>query len=223
MVDKLHIGVLALQGAFREHRLALEACGAQVTEIRRPLAAAPLAGLERFDGLVLPGGESTAMGRLMVDEGLLEPVRACARTGMPVYGSCAGLILLSRGVEGPDGEPLDQPGLGLLDAVVRRNAFGRQTDSFETVLDVRGVGRDVEAVFIRAPVIASCGPDVEVLARVDGPFGPAPAAVRQKNLLATSFHPELTSDRRFHAFFLHVCRAWREASAGGSRSTAMRA
>ena len=105
MVDKLHIGVLALQGAFREHRLALEACGAQVTEIRRPLAAAPLAGLERFDGLVLPGGESTAMGRLMVDEGLLEPVRACARTGMPVYGSCAGLILLSRGVEGPDGEP----------------------------------------------------------------------------------------------------------------------
>ena len=213
MVDSLHIGVLALQGAFREHRVALEACGAQVTEIRRPLDSTPLAGLERFDGLVLPGGESTTMGRLLVDEGLLDPVRSCGLMGMPVYGSCAGLILLSREVEGPEGEPLDQPGLGLLDTVVRRNAFGRQTDSFETVLDIRDVGRNVEAVFIRAPVIVSCGEGVDVLARVDGPLGTGPAAVRQKNLLATSFHPELTADRRFHAFFLHMCRAWRETSA----------
>ncbi len=211
MVGGLHIGVLALQGAFREHRLALEACGAKVTEIRRPLDAEPLAGLDRFDGLVLPGGESTTMGRLLVDEGLLEPVRACGRMGMPVYGSCAGLILLSREVEGPDGELLDQPGLGLLDARVRRNAFGRQTDSFETVLDIRDVGRDVEAVFIRAPIIVSCGPEVEVLARVEGPLGVGAAAVRQKNLLATSFHPELTADRRFHAFFLNMCRTWRES------------
>ena len=213
MVGGLHIGVLALQGAFREHRLALERCGAKVTEIRRPLASSPLAGLEQFDGLVLPGGESTTMGRLLVDEGLLEPVITCGRMGMPVYGSCAGLILLSREVEGPDGELLDQPGLGLLDVRVRRNAFGRQTDSFETVLNIRGVARDAEAVFIRAPIIVSCAPQVEVLAEVEGPLGMSPAAVRQNNLLATSFHPELTTDTRFHAFFLQLCRAWR-ASGG---------
>lgn len=211
MVGELHIGVLALQGAFREHCAALERCGARVTQVRRPLSSSPLAGLEQFDGLVLPGGESTTMGRLLVDEGLLDPLRTCGLRGMPVYGSCAGLILLSREVEGPDGALLDQPRLGLLDARVRRNAFGRQTDSFETVLNVRGVADDEEAVFIRAPIIVSCGPQVEVLARVEGPLGMSPAAVRQGNVLATSFHPELTSDLRFHAYFLSLCRAWRES------------
>ena len=213
MVESLHIGVLALQGAFREHRLMLEKCGAKVTEIRRPLGDSPWAGLESFDGLVLPGGESTTMGRLLVEEKLLEPLRACGLAGMPVYGSCAGLILLCREVEGPDGASLDQARLGLLDARVRRNAFGRQVDSFETRLDVGGVAGDVEAVFIRAPLIVSCGPEVEVLSRVEGPLGLSPVAVRQNGILATSFHPELTSDKRFHEFFLHICRSWR--SAGG--------
>lgn len=209
MVEPLHIGVLALQGAFREHRLALERCGAKVTEIRRPLGSSAYAGLETFDGLVLPGGESTTMGRLLVEEQLLEPVRACGLAGMPVYGSCAGLILLCREVEGPDGCLMHQPGLGLLNARVRRNAFGRQVDSFETRLDVAGVARDVEAVFIRAPVIVACGPDVEVLSRVDGPLGRSPVAVRQSHVLATAFHPELTFDTRFHEFFLNLCRKWR--------------
>ena len=213
MVEPLHIGVLALQGAFREHRIMLEKCGAKVTEIRRLPGGSPWGGLEMFDGIVLPGGESTTMGRLLVDEGLLEPLRACGQAGMPVYGSCAGLILLCREVEGPDGAFIEQPRLGLLDARVRRNAFGRQVDSFETRLAVKGVACDMEAVFIRAPVIVSYGPSVEVLCRVEGPFGPSPVAVRQGRVLATSFHPELTSDSRFHAWFLNICLAWR--SAGG--------
>lgn len=211
MVEPLHIGVLALQGAFREHRIMLERCGAKVTEIRRLSGDSPWGGLEGFDGIVLPGGESTTMGRLLVEEGLLEPLRACGRAGMPVYGSCAGLILLCREVEGPDGELLDQPRLNLLDARVRRNAFGRQSDSFETRLDLKGVACNVEAVFIRAPVIVSCGSCVEVLCRVEGPLGPSPVAVRQHHILATSFHPELTSDGRFHESFLRLCLAWRAA------------
>ena len=206
MVDALHIGVLALQGAFREHRRMLERCGARVTEIRRPLGDSDCAGLESLDGLVLPGGESTTMGRLLTDWNLLEPIRTCGLRGMPIYGSCAGLILLSREVEGPDGTLLEQPRLGLLDARVRRNAFGRQTDSFETELSIRGVAGDVEAVFIRAPLIVSCGPDVEVLSRVDTSSGTYPVAVRQGNIVATSFHPELTKDSRFHEFFLNLCR-----------------
>lgn len=155
MVGALHIGVLALQGAFREHRLALESCGAKVTEIRRRPGDSACAGLEKFDGIVLPGGESTVMGRLLEEEGLLEPLQACARMGMPVYGSCAGLILMCREVEDADGSPRKQPVLGLLDARVRRNAFGRQTESFETRLDVAGAAGDMEAVFIRA---AHCFP-----------------------------------------------------------------
>lgn len=205
MVGALHIGVLALQGAFREHRLALESCGAKVTEIRRRPGDSACAGLENFDGIVLPGGESTVMGRLLEEEGLLEPLRDCARMGMPVYGSCAGLILMCREVEDADGSPMKQPVLGILDARVRRNAFGRQTESFETRLDVAGAAGDMEAVFIRAPLIVSHGPDVEVLSLVDGPLGRSPAAVRQGNLLATSFHPELTADRRIHSFFLNLC------------------
>ena len=210
----MHIGVLALQGAFREHRLALEKCGAKVTEIRLPLSSSACAGLEELDGMVLPGGESTTMGRLLGETGLLEPLQRCGRCGMPMYGSCAGLILLCREIEGPDGALLQQPRLGLLDARVRRNAFGRQVDSFETSLPVAGVADDFEAVFIRAPLIASCGEGVEILSRVEGPSGVYPVAVKQGNIVATSFHPELTEDLRFHEFFLSLCRKWRES--GGS-------
>lgn len=216
MVEPLHIGVLALQGAFREHRRMLERCGAKVTEIRRLSGGSLRSGLERFDGIVLPGGESTTMGRLLEDEGLLEPLRFCGRAGMPFYGSCAGLILLCREVEGPDGELLHQPGLGLLDARVRRNAFGRQVDSFETRLDVKGVADEVRAVFIRAPLIVSCGPSVDVLSFVEGPLGRSPVAVRQGNVLATSFHPELTSDARVHEYFLSMCQARRAAGKSSS-------
>lgn len=213
MVGSLHIGVLALQGAFREHRLALEQCGAQVTEIRRRLGGSSCAGLEKFHGIVLPGGESTAIGKLLMEEQLLEPLKACAHMGMPIYGSCAGLILMCREVEDAQGAAIDQPVLSILNARVRRNAFGRQIDSFETRLNIRAVATDVHAVFIRAPLIVSWGPEVEPLSFVDGSFGRAAAAVRQGNLLATAFHPELTADRRVHAFFLSMCRAWQEASA----------
>lgn len=210
-MSRLHIGVLALQGAFREHRKAVERCGAEVTEIRLPLDrnGGACRGLDRLDGIILPGGESTTMGKLLVDWNLLDAVTACGRMGMPIYGSCAGLILLCREIEGPDGALLAQPRVGLLDARVRRNAFGRQVDSFETLLDVKGVASDLAAVFIRAPFIVSTGPGVEVLARVESSEGLFPVAVRQNNLLASSFHPELTGDLRFHEAFLRICRAWR--------------
>ena len=207
----LHIGVLALQGAFREHRQSLERCGAEVTEIRRPLddSDAVFKGLDRLDGIVLPGGESTTMGKLLVDWALRDAIMACGRAGMPIYGSCAGLILLCREIEGPDGLCMDQPRIGLLDARVRRNAFGRQVDSFETELNVKGVAEDLRAVFIRAPLIVETGPGVEVLAQVEREGRNYPVAVRQGHLLASSFHPELTPDLRFHQAFLSMCRSWR--------------
>ena len=207
----LHIGVLALQGAFREHRQSLERCGAEVTEIRRPLddSDAVFKGLDRLDGIVLPGGESTTMGKLLVDWSLRDAIMACGRAGMPIYGSCAGLILLCREIEGPDGLYMDQPRIGLLDARVRRNAFGRQVDSFETELNVKGVAEDLRAVFIRAPLIVETGPGVEVLAQVEREGRNYPVAVRQGHLLASSFHPELTPDLRFHQAFLSMCRTWR--------------
>ena len=207
----LHIGVLALQGAFREHRQSLERCGAEVTEIRRPLddSDAVFKGLDRLDGIVLPGGESTTMGKLLVDWSLRDAIMACGRAGMPIYGSCAGLILLCREIEGPDGLRMDQPRIGLLDARVRRNAFGRQVDSFETELNVKGVAEDLRAVFIRAPLIVETGPGVEVLAQVEREGRNYPVAVRQGHLLASSFHPELTPDLRFHQAFLSMCRSWR--------------
>lgn len=207
----LCVGVLALQGAFREHRKALEACGAEVVEIRRPLDASDsrFKGLGKLDGMVLPGGESTTMGKLLQDWDLLDALVNCGRAGMPLFGTCAGMILLCREIEGPDGELLVQPRLGLLDARARRNAFGRQLDSFETKLDVKGVASDVEAVFIRAPLIVSTGPEVEVLAEVQAGTEKRAVAVRQGNLLAASFHPELTGDLRLHESFLGYCRRWR--------------
>jgi 5'-phosphate synthase pdxT subunit len=196
------IGVLALQGDVREHDRALEAAGASTVHVRR---VGDLTGLA---GLVLPGGESTTISRLLSVFELLEPLRAAVAGGLPVYGSCAGLILLAETVL--DGRP-DQQGVGGLDVVVRRNAFGRQVDSFETDLAFTGVGH-VHAVFIRAPWVESTGEGVEVLAAVPGsPSSADPAAgrvvaVRQGPVLATSFHPELTGDHRVHRMFVDMVK-----------------
>ncbi len=191
------IGVFALQGDVREHVHALEASGVRAVPVRRPEELAAV------DGLIVPGGESTTMSRLSVIFELLEPIRARIAAGLPVYGSCAGMIMLAGTVL--DGRP-DQQTFGGIDMVVRRNAFGRQVDSFETDLAVRGVDGDpVHAVFIRAPWVEQVGPGVEVLARVAG--GAADGrivAVRQGNLLATSFHPELTGDLRVHGLFARM-------------------
>ncbi|GAB2920236.1 pyridoxal 5'-phosphate synthase glutaminase subunit PdxT [Rhodococcus aerolatus] len=199
------VGVLALQGDVREHLAALAAVGAQPVPVRRE---AELAGV---DALVLPGGESTTMSRLLVSFALLEPLCARLEAGMPAYGSCAGMILLAREVL--DTRP-EARSLGVLDVTVRRNAFGRQVDSFETDLPLTGVpGGDVRAVFIRAPWVERVGGGVEVLARVpDAPGVAAGAvgavvAVRQGPLLATSFHPEVTGDVRVHRLFVDTVLA----------------
>jgi 5'-phosphate synthase pdxT subunit len=182
------VGVLALQGDVREHVHALEAVGATARPVKR------LADLSGLDGIVLPGGESTTMGRLLGIFDLLDPLRALLADGLPAYGTCAGMILLAAEVV--DGRP-GQELLGGLDITVRRNAFGSQVESFESDLDVEGVG-DVHGVFIRAPWVERAGPSVQVLARV----GEHPVAVRQGHLLATSFHPELTGDTRMHELFV---------------------
>ncbi len=184
------VGVLALQGAFREHVAAVSRLGVAAREVRQ------LKDMDGIDAMIIPGGESTTMGKLLNEWHMLEPLRERIMQGMPVYGSCAGLILLCRTIENSD-----QPRLGVLDATVRRNAFGRQVDSFETELSMPEVGPDpVPAVFIRAPVIISVGPEVRVLAEVKGQA----VAVRQNNILATSFHPELTPDTRLHSYFLNM-------------------
>ncbi len=192
------IGVLALQGDVREHDRALAAAGASTVHVRRT------EDLEGLHGLVLPGGESTTISRLLSVFDLLEPLRAAVAGGLPVYGSCAGMILLAESVL--DGRP-DQQGVGGLDVVVRRNAFGRQVDSFETDLAFTGVGQ-VHAVFIRAPWVESTGEGVEVLAAVggDGPAAGRVVAVRQGPVLATSFHPELTGDHRVHRLFVDLVK-----------------
>ena len=191
------VGVLALQGDVREHGRALTAVGADPVEVRRPEQLADL------DGLVLPGGESTTIGRLLTIFELLEPLRSAVKTGLPVYGSCAGMILLADEVL--DGRP-DQATVGGLDIAVRRNAFGRQVDSFETDLAMAGVG-EVHAVFIRAPWVERTGPGVEVLASVEsGPAAGKVVAVRRGPLLATSFHPELTGDSRVHGLFVQMVK-----------------
>ncbi len=184
------VGVLALQGAFREHVAAVSRLGVAAREVRQ------LKDMDGIDAMIIPGGESTTMGKLLNEWHMLEPLRERIMQGMPVYGSCAGLILLCRTIENSD-----QPRLGVLDATVRRNAFGRQVDSFETELSMPEVGPDpVPAVFIRAPVLISVGPEVRVLAEVKGQA----VAVRQNNILATSFHPELTPDTRLHSYFLNM-------------------
>ncbi|TAK69522.1 MAG: pyridoxal 5'-phosphate synthase glutaminase subunit PdxT [Actinomycetota bacterium] len=193
------VGILALQGDVAEHEAALQACGAATRRVRGP------ADLAAVDALVVPGGESTTMSRLCEVFDLFGPLRERVAAGMPAYGSCAGMIMLADRLEG--GRP-DQQTIGGMDIVVRRNAFGRQVDSFEADLDAPSFGAGpLHAVFIRAPWVDSAGPGVTVLATVAG--GPAAGrivAVRQGVLLATSFHPELTGDVRVHRHFVDIVR-----------------
>ncbi|MEN4479866.1 pyridoxal 5'-phosphate synthase glutaminase subunit PdxT [Mycolicibacterium cosmeticum] len=188
----VRVGVLALQGDTREHLAALREAGADAFTVRR------VAELKSVDALVIPGGESTAISHLLREFELLEPLRARLADGMPAYGSCAGMILLAdeildAGAEGRRAEPLHG-----IDMTVRRNAFGRQVDSFEEDIAFQGLDGHVHAVFIRAPWVERVGPEVEVLARAGG----HPVAVRQGRMLATAFHPEVTGDRRVHKLFV---------------------
>lgn len=195
MVTKVKIGVLALQGDVREHIQALSDCGVDAVPVKTPEE------LESISALVIPGGESTTMSKLARSFGLIDPIRRRIETGMPVYGSCAGLILLSdRILDAAAG----QESFGGLDVTTRRNAFGRQVDSFESDLSIPAISSAAfRAVFIRAPWIEECGDSVEILAEVNG----HPVAVKSGTLLATSFHPELTGDNRIHQYFVDViCR-----------------
>ena len=185
----MRIGVLALQGDFREHHEALLRMGVLASEVRLPRE------LEGLDGLIIPGGESTAIVRLLRTSNLIEPLKSLAAEGFPMWGTCAGMILLAKRLDATG-----TPALDAIDIGVRRNAFGRQVDSFEADLPVPALGDPpYRAIFIRAPIIEEVGPGVEVLARLsDG----TAVAVRQKRLLATAFHPELTPDLRFHRYFV---------------------
>ncbi len=198
------IGVLALQGDFLEHASALRRVGAEAREVRSAEQ------LRALDGLIIPGGETTTLGRLMEDFHLHEPLRAFAHSGIPTWGTCAGMIALAR-----HASDLPFPTLEAIDIEVDRNAYGRQVDSFEANLDVPALGAGpFHAVFIRAPVVTSAGEDVEVLATVQHDNEPpTPVAVRQGAVLATSFHPELTPDTRFHEYFLDIVRSQGRTSA----------
>lgn len=198
----VRIGVLALQGAFIEHIRILRRLGVDAVDVRLP------GELANLDGLIMPGGESTTIGKLAVQYGLVEPIKAMARDGKPIWGTCAGMVLLACNIGGGGHTPI-----GLMDITVQRNAFGRQVDSFEVDLDVPALdaisepsekGRAFHSIFIRAPLIEAVGPDAKVLARLaDGTI----VAVQQERLLATSFHPELTQDSRFHRYFLSLVPA----------------
>ncbi|WP_406380121.1 pyridoxal 5'-phosphate synthase glutaminase subunit PdxT [Streptomyces sp. NBC_01618] len=195
MSDTPVIGVLALQGDVREHLIALASADALARPVRRPEE------LAEVDGLVIPGGESTTMSKLAALFGMLEPLRERVRDGMPVYGTCAGMILLADKILDPRS---GQETVGGIDMIVRRNAFGRQNESFEAAVEVAGIeGGPVEGVFIRAPWVESVGARAEVVAEHGGHI----VAVRQGNILATSFHPELTGDHRVHALFVDMVRA----------------
>lgn len=186
------VGVLALQGDFREHVAMLGAIGVDGVEVRTP------SELASVQALVVPGGESTTIGRLAEAHGLIDPIRVAAEAGMPMLGTCAGMIFLAATTVHHD-----QPQVGVLDATVQRNAFGRQVDSFEAELSVTGLDDPMHAVFIRAPWIDKVGAGVEVLAEVEGPDGRMhPVLVRQGRILASSFHPELTGDTRLHAMLV---------------------
>jgi 5'-phosphate synthase pdxT subunit len=189
MAGKPRIGILALQGDFAAHARAVEAAGGRAVEVRTAEAVA------QADGLILPGGESTTIGRLMTRFGIDRAVIDAHAAGKPIYGTCAGMILLSKTIVAGEKRG-GQPTLGLMDIAVVRNAFGRQVDSFEADFD-SALGR-LHGVFIRAPLVAETGPEVEVLARFDGKI----VLVRQGNLLGSSFHPELTDDIRVHRYFL---------------------
>ncbi|NSC20614.1 pyridoxal 5'-phosphate synthase glutaminase subunit PdxT [Streptomyces albus subsp. chlorinus] len=189
------IGVLALQGDVREHLAALQASGARPVQVRRPEE------LDEVAGLVIPGGESTTISKLAVTFGLMDRLRERVSQGMPAYGSCAGMIMLADKILDPRS---GQETVGGIDMIVRRNAFGRQNESFEAAVAMAAVeGGPVEGVFIRAPWVESTGAAAEVLASYDG----HPVAVRQGSLLATAFHPELTGDHRVHALFTQMVRS----------------
>jgi 5'-phosphate synthase pdxT subunit len=195
-----HIGVLALQGDFAEHIGIFQRLGIAAREVRHPQELADL------DGLVIPGGESTTVARLISEFALLEPLRERAQNGFPLWGTCAGMIVLAQRVS-----ELAWPTLDALAIAVRRNAFGRQVDSFETDLAVPALGQQpFHAVFIRAPIVEEVGDGVEVLATLEN--GKA-VAVRQANVLATAFHPELTEDHRFHRYFVDMVRAHKDGKA----------
>lgn len=193
----MRIGVLALQGAFIEHEKTLRDLGADCFEIRQ---LRDISG--QIDGIVIPGGESTVQGKLLRELGIMEPLRKMIRNGLPVFGTCAGLILLAKSIDG--GEP---PHLAVMDITAKRNAYGRQLGSFSTEGEFQGIGR-IPMTFIRAPYISSAD-GAEILAAVDGKS----VAARQGNILVTAFHPELTSDARVHGYFLDMVRAAEERSA----------
>ncbi|HZG56515.1 pyridoxal 5'-phosphate synthase glutaminase subunit PdxT [Paenibacillus sp.] len=189
----MNVGVLALQGAVAEHIRSIESCGAKGTIVKRTEQ------LDELDGLIIPGGESTTIGKLMRTYGFIEAVKAFSEQGKPIFGTCAGLIVLAERIVG---EPAAH--LGLLDVTVARNAFGRQRESFEIDLEMKDWNRPVRAVFIRAPLIESAGPDVDVLAS----YKDGIVAVRQGHLLGASFHPELTDDNSMHAYFIEMIRQY---------------
>ena len=187
----MEVGVLAIQGDFAEHIAVLGELGVTAREIRLPEQ------LHSLDGLIIPGGESTTLSRLMTIYNLRDPIAEMAAQGHAIWGTCAGMIMLSQEITEQDPVPL-----GIMDIGVQRNAFGRQVDSFEQALNVDGIGEDpYHAIFIRAPVIIRVGPAVRVLSKLEDQ---RPVAVQQGNLIATSFHPELTRDYRFHSYFLNL-------------------
>jgi pyridoxal 5'-phosphate synthase pdxT subunit len=190
----LKTGVLAMQGAFLEHEKILESLGVEVIEVRKP------EDLEGLDGLVIPGGESTTIGKMLDRYGLLEPVKEKGRNGLPLFGTCAGMILLSRKIEeGLAGQPV----IGLLDVVTSRNAFGRQVESFEIDVEMPELGdMPFHGVFIRAPIIREVSKNVKILGKIEEGI----VAVREGNILAVAFHPELTDDTRIHEYFIKMIR-----------------
>lgn len=188
----VNIGVLSLQGAVSEHLELVRRCGVKARAVRRP------GDLEGLNGLIIPGGESTTIGQLMRETGLDKAITERNKAGIPLYGTCAGMVLLAKEVEGGT---QDQPHLGLMDVVVRRNAFGRQKESFEAGVLFEGWDNPVTGVFIRAPLIIEAGSGVDILAYLDEGI----IAARQNNIFATSFHPELTDDLSVHRYFLNMC------------------
>ncbi len=190
----MKIGILALQGAFAEHERVLERLGVKNVELRN------LEDFQKYQkelsGLILPGGESTTMGKLLRDQDMLIPIREAILSGLPVFGTCAGLILLAKEITSQD-----ESHLGTMDMVVERNAYGRQLGSFYTEAECKGVGK-IPMTFIRGPIISSVGEDVEILAIVDNQI----VAAQEKNMLVTSFHPELTDDVRLHQYFIEMCK-----------------
>ena len=190
----MKIGILALQGAFAEHERVLERLGVENVELRN------LEDFQKYQkelsGLILPGGESTTMGKLLRDQDMLLPIREAILSGLPVFGTCAGLILLAKEITSQD-----ESHLGTMDMVVERNAYGRQLGSFYTEAECKGVGK-IPMTFIRGPIISSVGEDVEILAIVDNQI----VAAQEKNMLVTSFHPELNDDIRLHQYFIEMCK-----------------